>query len=313
MTAKGRVFANPTWKVASPVVSVLIPFLGDDPSVLLKLLDEEAGAVDGSVEIVVLDDGTRDPELTKRLTAVIKAMTLPARLITLPRNEGRSIGRNRLATAARGGSLLFLDSDMRPDYRRFLRDWADLVAREDPAVAFGGISLLQAPVEPRFAVHRAMATKSECVAYTVRARQPEKYVYTSNLLVRRDVFAAESFDPGFSGWGWEDVEWAMRVSGRFRVLHVDNPATHMGLDTVAALAGKYEQSAPNFARVVDRHPAIVSTYPSYRAARLLKRLPGIDQLRPLLRRAAETEWLPVPTRAFSLRLYRAALYAGAIA
>ena len=301
MTAKGRVFANPTWKVASPVVSVLIPFLRDDPSALLILLNEEAGAVDGSVEIVVLDDGTRDPELTRRLTALIKGMTLPARLITLPRNEGRSIGRNRLATAARGGSLLFLDSDMRPDYRRFL------------PVAFGGISLLQAPVEPRFAVHRAMATKSECVAYTVRARQPEKYVYTSNLLVRRDVFAAEAFDPGFTGWGWEDVEWAMRVSQRFRVLHVDNPATHMGLDTVADLAGKYEQSAPNFARVVDRHPAIVSTYPSYRAARLLKRLPGLGRLRPLLRRAAETEGLPVATRAFSLRLYRAALYAGAIA
>ncbi len=92
MTAKGRVFANPTWKVASPVVSVLIPFLRDDPSALLTLLDEEAGAVDGSVEIVVLDDGTRDPELTKRLTAQIKAMTLPARLITLPRNEGGRSG-----------------------------------------------------------------------------------------------------------------------------------------------------------------------------------------------------------------------------
>ncbi|MGV9005363.1 MAG: glycosyltransferase family 2 protein [Brevundimonas sp.] len=313
MTAKGRILANPTWKVASPVVSVLIPFLGDDPSALLALLDEEAGAVDGSVEIIVLDDGTRDPDLTRRLTTQIKAMTLPVQLLTLPRNEGRSIGRNRLATAARGGSLLFLDSDMRPDHRRFLRDWADLVAREDPPVAFGGFSLLQAPDEPRFAVHRAMAARSECVPYTVRARQPEKYVYTSNLLVRRDVFAAEAFDPGFSGWGWEDVEWAMRVSRRFRVLHVDNPATHMGLDTVAALAGKYEQSTFNFARVVSRHPAIVSTYPSYRAARLLKRIPGLARLRPMMRRAAETAWLPVATRAFSLRLYRAALYAGAIA
>ena len=255
MTAKGRVFANPTWKVASPVVSVLIPFLRDDPSALLILLNEEAGAVDGSVEIVVLDDGTRDPELTRRLTALIKGMTLPARLITLPRNEGRSIGRNRLATAARGGSLLFLDSDMRPDYRRFLRDWADLVAREDPPVAFGGISLLQAPVEPRFAVHRAMATKSECVAYTVRARQPEKYVYTSNLLVRRDVFAAEAFDPGFTGWGWEDVEWAMRVSQRFRVLHVDNPATHMGLDTVADLAGRGHEIGCHSHGHIDAHRA----------------------------------------------------------
>lgn len=312
MSVRAKMTDSPAWKTAKPAVSVLIPFLRDDPAELLNLLDEEAASVDGAVEIVVLDDGTRDAALTARLAAQIKGMALPVRLITLPANEGRSIGRNRLASAARGGSLLFLDSDMRPDHRRFLRDWADLAAREDPAVAFGGFSLLQAPTDARFAVHRAMAAKSECVPYTERAKQPEKYVYTSNLLVRRDVFEAEAFDPGFTGWGWEDVEWAMRVSRRFRVVHLDNAATHMGLDTVAALAGKYEQSAPNFARMAQRHPAIVAAYPSYKAARLLKRLPALPRLRRLMRRGAETTWLPVGARAFSLRLYRAALYADAV-
>lgn len=312
MSVRAKMTDSPAWKAAKPAVSVLIPFLRDDPSELLNLLDEEAASVDGAVEIVVLDDGTRDAALTARLAAQIKGMALPVRLITLPANEGRSIGRNRLASAARGGSLLFLDSDMRPDHRRFLRDWADLAAREDPAVAFGGFSLLQAPTDARFAVHRAMAAKSECVPYMERAKQPEKYVYTSNLLVRRDVFESEAFDPGFTGWGWEDVEWAMRVSRRFRVVHLDNAATHMGLDTVAALAGKYEQSAPNFARMARRHPAIVAAYPSYKAARLLKRLPALPRLRSLMRRGAETTWLPVGARAFSLRLYRAALYADAV-
>jgi glycosyltransferase involved in cell wall biosynthesis len=312
MSARAKMTDSPAWKTAKPAVSVLIPFLRDDPSELLNLLDEEAASVGGAVEIVVLDDGTRDAALTARLTHQIRTMVLPVRLITLTANEGRSIGRNRLASAARGGSLLFLDSDMRPDHRRFLRDWADLAAREDPAVAFGGFSLLQAPTDARFAVHRAIAAKSECVPWMERARQPEKYVYTSNLLVRRDVFEAEAFDPGFTGWGWEDVEWAMRVSRRFRVVHLDNTATHMGLDTVTALAGTYEQSAPNFARMAERHPAIVATYPSYRAARLLKRLPGLTGLRQVMRRGAETGWLPVAARAFSLRLYRAALYADAV-
>lgn len=312
MSRRAAIIDNARWKAARPAVSVLIPFLRDDPTELLALLDEEAAAVDGGAELLLLDDGTADAELTARLSGQIQAMRLPARLITLPANEGRSRGRNRLASAARGGSLLFLDSDMRPDHRRFLKDWTDLAAREDPAVAFGGFSLLQAPDEARFAVHRAMAARSDCVPYTERARQPEKYVYTSNLLVRRDVFETEAFDPGFTGWGWEDVEWAMRVSRRFRVVHLDNPATHMGLDTVETLTAKYEQSAPNFARVVARHPDIVSAYPSYKAARLLKRLPGLGAARPWMKRAAAAAWLPVKARAFSLRLYRAALYAGAV-
>ena len=34
------------------------------------------------------------------------------------------------------------------------------------------------------------------------------------------------------------------------VVHLDNPATHLGLESAAALAGKYEQSVGNFARVI---------------------------------------------------------------
>ncbi|CAN5189140.1 polysaccharide biosynthesis protein HfsG [soil metagenome] len=303
---------NARWSAATPVLSVLMPFLRDDPRDLLLALDREAAVLDGGVEIVILDDGTCDANLTQALKQVTASMNMPVRLITLATNAGRAVGRNILAQAARGGSLLFLDSDMRPDSDRFLTAWADLVRRDDPPVAFGGFSLLQAPTDSRFAVHRAMATKSDCIPCAERALTPEKYVYTSNLLVRRDVFDSEAFDADFSGWGWEDVEWAMRVSRRFPVLHIDNPATHMGLDTTEALAGKYEQSAGNFARVIAKHPDIIATYPSFKAARLLKRMPMLGAIRPWIKKVAMTGWLPTATRAFSLRLYRATLYADAV-
>lgn len=300
---------SPSWATARPELSVLIPFLRDDPRALLALLDREAARLEGLVEIVLLDDGTNDPALTSALQTVIAAMHLPVYLITLVHNEGRSMGRNRLSGAARGDYLLFLDSDMRPDTDHFLTNWIKIARDQQPAIVFGGFSLLQAPTDARFAVHRAMAARSECVGADVRSEAPEKYVYTSNLLVRRNVFDTEGFDPAFTGWGWEDVEWAMRVSRTHSILHIDNPATHMGLDTAEALAGKYEQSAANFARVVARHPDIVSGYPSFRAARALKTLPALSVLRPLMRKVALSAAVPVPARSFALRLYRAALYA----
>lgn len=303
---------SPAWAEARPTVSVLMPFLRDDPADLLAVLDREAEALAGAVEIVVLDDGTADTALTERLRTQVAALALPVRLITLSVNEGRSNGRNRLAHTARGDFLLFLDSDMRPDDDRFLQTWAALARDERPAVVFGGFSLLQAPTDARFAVHRAMATRSECLDAATRSLAPEKYVYTSNLLVRRDVFDQEAFDPAFTGWGWEDVEWAMRVSRRHPIRHIDNPATHMGLDTVQALAGKYEQSAANFARVVARHPDIVAAYPSYRVARALKWLPALELIRRAIRSAAIGPVLPTTVRAFALRLYRASLYADVI-
>lgn len=303
---------SPTWASASPRLSVLIPFLRDDPGELLVLLDREASALKGTVEVVLLDDGTGDAALTLALKAGLAAMTLPVQLITLGSNEGRSKGRNRLSEASRGDYLLFLDSDMRPDTDRFLTNWVDIATEQQPAIVFGGFSLLQAPTDSRFAVHRAMAARSECVAAEVRSEAPEKYVYTSNLLVRRNVFDTEGFDPAFTGWGWEDVEWAMRVSRIHPILHIDNPATHMGLDTVDTLAGKYEQSAANFARVVARHPDIVSGYPSFKAAKMLQKVPGLAVARPVLRQLALWPRLPVPVRSFALRLYRAALYADVV-
>lgn len=303
---------SPTWSNARPVLSVLIPFLGDDPTALLQQLDREADVLRGAAEVVVLDDGTGDPTLTRRLAELLSGLGVPARLITLTANLGRAKGRNRLAQAARSEVLLFLDSDMRADRPDFLTQWIAVARERDTAVAFGGISLLQAPRDARFAVHRAMAARSDCVPCAERARQPEKYVFTSNLLVRRDVLAVAPFDGGFAGWGWEDVEWALRVSRRWPILHIDNPATHMGLDTVDALAAKYEQSAPNFALMAQRHRDDVAAWPSYRAARLLARAPGLRKIRPWMKCAARTRWLPVSARAFSLRLYRTALYAEAV-
>lgn len=303
-----HILDNRAWAHARPALSVLIPFKGDDPRRLLQALD--AGPAEA--EIVILDDGSADAALSEGVGAVVSGLALPARLVTLDRNEGRSKGRNRLVSHARGGHFLFLDSDMLPDSADFLQVWLRLAMEENAAVAFGGFSLKQAPPRREHALHRAMATHSDCLPADARNLSPEKHVFTSNLLVRRDVFAAETFDEGFAGWGWEDVEWGMRVARRWPIRHIDNPATHLGLDTAPAMAAKYEQSAANFARVVAAHPQVVAGYPSYRAAMILKRIPLRGLWRPALKAFALLERAPLASRAFAMRLYRAALYAEAV-
>ena len=301
-------FDNKLWaKGGRPALSILTPFKGDDPAPLLAALARETG----DCELVILDDGTGDAELAARVESAIAALPFPARFVRLAKNEGRSKGRNRLVGNARANHYLFLDSDMLPDTPTFITTWLDLIAKENPAVAFGGFSLDQAPPNRDHALHRTMAGQSDCLPATERALMPEK-IFTSNLLVRADVFAAESFDEGFAGWGWEDVEWGMRVAHRWPILHVENTATHLGLDTARTLADKYEQSTGNFARVVASHHAAISRYPSYKVARVLKRAPLRALWRPLLKAYALTEAAPLKTRAFALRLYRAALYAEAV-
>jgi GT2 family glycosyltransferase len=303
---------NAAWRGASPRLSVLVPFLHQDPSRLLRCLDREAATLDGAVELVVLDDGSRDDALAESVARTVETLTSPARFVRLSANVGRSRSRNRLATHARGPWFLFLDGDMLQDRLDFLTSYLTLIEAERPAVAFGGFSLDQAPHERVHALHRRLCARSDCAPARLRRLAPEKHVFTSNLLVRRDVFETEAFDEGFADWGWEDVEWGLRVGRRHAIIHIDNTATHLGLDRASAIAAKYEQSTANFARVVARHRAEVEHYPSYRAARVLKLVPMRFAWRRALKALALTEGAPLGARAFAMRLYRAALYADAV-
>ena len=297
---------NSAWAKAKPRLSVLVPFLNDDPRPLLAALDREAKGLGRQVEVVLLDDGTGDDEMAHQVIAAVHAARTPARSIRLLANEGRSKGRNRLARHARADYLLFLDSDMAPDAADFLQCYLDLIDSRSPAVVFGGFSLLQAPYHPDHALHRKLALRSDCAGAKVRGRQPEKYVFTSNLLIRRDVFVAEPFNESFSGWGWEDVEWGVRVSRQHQILHIDNPATHLGLDGARTLAMKYEQSGANFALILKAHPDIVRRYPTYKVARMMRFAPLRSVWRSALKAVALAEPAPLPLRAFSMRLYRVA-------
>ncbi len=168
------------------------------------------------------------------------------------------------------------------------------------------------PFTRETALNRAMAGQTETLTAAQRSLAPEKYVYTSNLLVQRRVFEAVRFDENFTGYGWEDVEWALRASQSFPILHVDNSASHLGLDPAPMMAAKFEQSAANFSRMVQGHRALVETFPIYSAARVLKRLPLRGVWRPMIKATALADALPVRLRAFAMRLYRAALYAEAV-
>ena len=312
MADSERCLDNEAFAAARPTLSVLAPFYRDNPGPLLLALDLEAAELDGAVEVITLDDGSGDERLAANVSRTIDRMTLPARFIRLAENVGRARGRNRMASEARGAWLLFLDSDMAPDAPRFLGAYLDLIESGAPAVVCGGFSLHQTPDTPDHALHRHMALKSDCLPAAQRNLAPEKHVFTSNLLVRREVFEANRFDESFRGWGWEDVEWGMRVARSHPILHIDNTATHLGLDTAPAMAAKYEQSAANFARVVAEHLPIVESYPSYRWAKALKKLPLRGAWRPALKAVALADRTPLGARDFAMRLYRAALYAEAV-
>lgn len=294
-------------QLEAPTLSVLTPFHRDDPTPLLKRL----ARAPAGVEFVLLDDGSGSAHLLADVVSQAQKLGAPARIVVLERNAGRATGRNRLIADARGEYVLFLDADMLPDSDDFLANWLDVIQRQRPFAAFGGLSVRQSKATPETAFHLDLFARSDCHSARTRAQSPARYTAAANLLVRRDVLAQIKFDDGFTGWGWEDVDWALRAARHAPILHVDNSATHVGLDSVETLMRKSREAGPNFARLAAKHPSEIARYPAFRIANALKHAPALKALRTVFAWLARDPFdaAPMPLRRFAFKLYRASHYA----
>lgn len=304
------IFTNGIKAEGPNVLSIATPFFRNDPSVLLESLSGQMAGQ--AVELILVDDGSGDPSLTAKLEALLHGLTVPASLISLHHNQGRSAARNRLIAAAQAPVILFLDSDMAPDTASFVSDWLELARDPEMEIAYGGFSTLQIADCAALALAKLVAEKSDCASASERQERGALAVATSNLMVRKAILDETPFDSGFSGWGWEDVDWALRADAKgHRVRHVDIPATHLGLDDAATLLDKFAKAGPNFRKMVERHPTM-ATLPGTKLARMLARLPARSWIKSMVKALVLSEALPLALRAQGARLWRALWAADAL-
>ena len=302
---------NVYWRGAAACISVCVPVYRYDVSALMDAI--AACKLSALVEVIIYDDGSGDTEALTRLMSHAGHTTAAVRIVAGAVNRGRSAARNAAMRHARGEWILLLDADMMPDGPRFLEAYFDAVeAAGRPAVIVGGYSLASAPQSAETDLHRWQAITSECVDAATRSQSPGRYVFSSNALIHRDILAACPFDEAFAGWGWEDTDWGLRLEKRFPVIHIDNTATHLGLDSDAALMAKYARSGPNFARMAIRHPAEVKQMALFRHAQRFRKLPMRKALIAGAAAVACSHFLPLPLRGRALKTWRALVYAEAL-
>jgi len=303
-------FSNPAATRTTNIrLSVLIPFYKDDPVPLLLSLADQVEQDQLPVEIVLFDDGEPEPDLNKCVEKAVFTTAVPARLLTSRKNVGRAAGRNRLSAAAIGQWLLFLDADMTVK-DGFLSEWLNLIDAFEFDAAFGGYTA-DPVTEPAHNLHAALAKTSDENAAAHRTELGATAFCTSNLLVRSELMRRVGFDEHFTGWGWEDVDWAVRAEQAGVLAHFDNPAGHSGWQSADILLEKFRDAARNYARLLEKHPEL-ATLPSAKAARILKAVPGQALLRGVWSLMARSPLTPMKARTTALKLWRASWAADVI-
>jgi hypothetical protein len=295
------------------LLAVCAPFYLDDPFVMI----EAVGALPEAsrVELAVLDDGTCNPELTRRVEAAMARYPGPARLVTCASNAGRAASRNDLVALVDTRYLLFVDADVTPGAADFLARYLTVAANGRVDACYGGL-ITRGPVRPDRALALNVVSQIDGRSAAERERRGFLAIASNNLMIRGSLAKQIPFGNDFEGWGWEDTDWgakALAAGAHFH--HIDNPAINTGLDTPETLLRKYREAAWNLKRFLRNHPHLADELSGVKVARHLGRVPGQAMLRPVFAFAARDPlgFLPMTLRRIGLKLWRASWAAEALA
>lgn len=260
--------------MAAPLsLSILIPVYNWDIESLLTSLHSQCQHLEQGVqvEILVMDDGSSE----KFGNSAVAAQLALVRYEEFRENRGRAEIRNELLRQAKGNYALFLDADMLPDRDDFIQTYLEQ-ARKGYEIICGGISYIQNKgLGPEYSFYLYKSRKTEALPPSVRMSIPWRYLFTSNIMVRRDIMESVHFDPRFTGYGFEDIEWGVRLGDMFAISHIDNSCSHMGVMSKEQVFAKMRDSISNYALLLALHPLKSGDTGAGALARTLEKIPDV--------------------------------------
>ena len=203
-------------------------------------------------ELIAVDDGSNPP-----LAALFDSLALPPSFRSIARraNGGRGAALNTGLDHARGDVVILCDSDIIPtpgfvqDHLKFHQQSGDPRATALGQLDWGvdaGLwgGWMGARSNPRL---RSGTGEVDWTRW-----------FTDNWSLRRQLLAQGElrFDETFHAWGWEELEFALRLIARgARNTRIEGGrGLHLKPSTCAGMRASYRRSVPNLLHLAARHP-----------------------------------------------------------
>lgn len=174
----------------------------------------------------------------------------------LDENLGRSRIRNYLAEVAQYDYLLYMDCDsgvVREDYIKLYLQHLD----PDTLLYGGRVYKPSPPPEPDLYFHWYYGTKREQIPVTIRQVTPYQAFMTNNFLIPKEMFQTIRFDERLRQYGHEDTIFGLELKQRgTRILHLDNPLEHLGLEAADVFLEKSRKGVENLYFLWQENPLI---------------------------------------------------------
>ena len=238
------------------LLSVIIPVQNWDIGLLLDALLTEisSSALEEHLEIIIADDCSKEHyrRINRLHTGRADCIAYYERKHCL----GRAAIRNDLLSRAIGSYILFLDADVLPDNTDFLETYLACIEKKEPVVC-GGVSYRRRILmERKYDFYLYKGKRTEWLPAKKRQLAAWRYFFSANVLIKRSILDRISFDERFSGYGYEDIEWGIRLDKVFGIHQINNTCSHLGLVEKQKAFSRMRSSIDNFMLLQKIHPEV---------------------------------------------------------
>lgn len=250
------------------MLSILIPTYNYNVYPLVTELKNQAYNLGITFEILVQDDASK-----KFLEENREINLLQHCSYTLNHtNLGRGNNINLLNNQAKFDYVLIMEADAFPEKKTYLKDLIAAINKET-IVLFGGVTYPNQEPDKDKLLRWKYGNERESVSLSERLKNPYHFVFTWNLLLKKEILSKHHFPYNVKDYGYEDVVFIKQLKeNKIPIQHFNNMLIHFNSETSIAFLNKTEDAVKTLHQLISNKKLLIEDVKIGKASKMIQLL-----------------------------------------
>lgn len=232
------------------MLSILIPTYNYNVVPLVFELKQQADELGIVYEIIVQDDLSQG-----FITENSQINSLPNCSFSInSENLGRGKNINLLYSKSKYDNVLIMEADALPEHKSYLKNYIEILSKSSTQVIFGGVKYPETIPPKEKLLRWKYGINREIKSLQHRLKNPYGFVFTWNLLLKKEILLQFPFPEFVQEYGYEDFIFTENLSlNSVPVTHIENFLIHHNNEDSIDFIKKSERAVKNLYNLISLH------------------------------------------------------------
>jgi len=250
------------------MLSILIPTYNYNVYPLVTELKNQAYNLGITFEILVQDDASKNFLEENREINLLQHCSYTLNHTNL----GRGNNINLLNNQAKFDYVLIMEADAFPEKKTYLKDLIAAINKET-IVLFGGVTYPNQEPDKDKLLRWKYGNERESVSLSERLKNPYHFVFTWNLLLKKEILSKHHFPYNVKDYGYEDVVFIKQLKeNKIPIQHFNNMLIHFNSETSIAFLNKTEDAVKTLHQLISNKKLLIEDVKIGKASKMIQLL-----------------------------------------